>query len=252
MKNFVKYAQYFNHFYKDKDYKKEAEYVDSLIRRYAGGDGKSLLDVGCGTGSHDFCFLTKGYRVSGVDQSPEMIAMANNLNPEESRIRFYVAQAHSFALKDKFDAAVSLFHVMSYLSSSDTLIKSLKNIHRHLKKGGVFIFDFWYGPAVLAQRPELKIKIINSQDEQIKRIARPKLDVNANTVDIRYEFAVKNKKTGQNRKIFEHHIMRYFFLPELYLILKIAGFKVAGCLEWMSLKKTVSEKSWSGVIVAKK
>ena len=80
----------------------------------------------------------------------------------------------------------------------------------------------------------------------------PKINFNEDTVDIHYKISIKNKKSNFKEEINEHHIMRYFFLPELYSMLEITGFKVVNRLEWMSLKKDVSEDSWSGVIIAKK
>ncbi len=252
MKNFIKYAQYYNILYKDKDYKKEVDYVDHLIRRCAGNRKRILLDIGCGTGEHDFWFVKKGYQVVGIDRSSKMIAIARNKVPAGNHAEFYIRDVSKFTLSKKFDAAVSLFHVMSYLAVNEVFIESLKNIYNHLKKGGLFIFDFWYGPAVLTQRPSLIVKKLTNGESFIKRTAIPKINFNEDVVDIHYKLSIKNKNNHFKEEITEHHMMRYFFLPELYLMLAMAGFRVIKCLKWMSLKEGVSQNSWSGVIIAKK
>lgn len=252
MENFVKYAQYFNHFYKDKNYKKEVDYVDLLIKRYSGKRNKSLLDIGCGTGNHDLWFLKKGYRVVGIDRSSEMISLAKDQTLPDSRVEFYTADACRFNLQRKFDIAISLFHVVSYLTTNDIVAESLQNIYRHLKTGGLFIFDFWYGPAVLMQRPRFKTKTVNIAGKLIKRTAIPKINFDTNTVDVYYKIRIKNIKNNFEKEISEHHIMRYFFLPELSLMLETAGFKLLKCLKWMSLKEGLGWDSWSGLIIAKK
>ena len=53
MEVFKDYAYYYNAFYQDKDYRKEARQVNMLLERY--GEGIStLINFGCGTGKHDF------------------------------------------------------------------------------------------------------------------------------------------------------------------------------------------------------
>ena len=252
MNNFLEYARYYDLLYADKNYKVEADYVDSLIRRYSARSNKNLLDIGCGTGGHALWFVKKGYAVTGLDSSRAMVSIARKRFSGEKRLEFSVQDAASFDLGRKFDIAVSLFHVMSYLTSNATLIGSLKNIHRHLRDRGLFIFDFWYGPAVITQRPKIRIKNLRSKEFMIKRTATPRINFNNDSVDIHYSLSIKSKKNNSVRRISEQHKLRYFFLPELYLALGIAGFKVVKCLKWLSFKEEVSEKSWSALIIAKK
>jgi len=77
MSVFNKYSRYYNLLYRDKDYAGEADYVHELIRKYS-PDAKSLLDLGCGTGRHAFPLAKKGYSVTGVDISEEMLAVASS------------------------------------------------------------------------------------------------------------------------------------------------------------------------------
>jgi len=252
MKNFDKYSRIYDLIYKDKNYKQEVAYIEKLIKRYSDRSSKSLFDIGCGTGSHGFWFMKKGYSVTGIDRSAAMISIAKKHNLSSDLIEFRVADAKSFSLSKKFNIAVSLFHVMSYLTANKDFIKSLNNIHKHLNQGGLFIFDFWYGPAVLTQKPEIRRQSISNEEISIKRTALPKIDYHTNTVDVFYKIIARDKLSGAKQNIKEHHLMRYFFLPELSLMLENAGFEVIKCLKWMSLKEGPSNKSWSALIIAKK
>lgn len=250
---FKKYSRYYNLLYKDKNYRNEANYVDSLIKRYSRSNKKTLLDIGCGTGRHDKHFAEKGYSVVGIDKSAEMIKIARaTIAPKNSGMEFHVLDSTHFNLNRKFDIAVALFHVMSYQVSNESFLKTLKNTYRHLNNRGLFIFDFWYGPAVLTQKPSRKIKRASDGNINVKRIATPKINFDENTVDVDYRNIVLYENNGLTKAIKEKHTMRYFFLPELFLMVEIAGFNVIKCLKWMSSKEGLSEKSWSGVIIAKK
>ncbi|MFA5276470.1 MAG: methyltransferase domain-containing protein [Candidatus Omnitrophota bacterium] len=252
MKNFIRYARYYDLLYRDKDYKEEVDYVDRLITRYSGRQNKTLLDIGCGTGNHDSGFVKKGYKVAGIDRSREMISIAKNRFSAENRLEFSIRDVSNFSLRKKFDIAVSLFHVMDYLPVNEVFLESLINIRKHLKKGGLFIFDFWYGPAVLAQRPVKKIKEVQDINIKIKRIATPKMHFDENTVDVDYRTVVLNKNNGLTKVVSERHKMRYFFLPELHFMLREAGFRIVKSLKWLSVKEGPTPKSWSGVIVAQR
>lgn len=253
MENFAEYAEYYNVLYRKKNYKKEVDYIGNLIRDYGWGNKKiTLLDVGCGTGNHDFWFAKKGYRVAGIDKSAKMIAIAKQRALKEPKVKFYLGEVSHFRLSRKFEVAVALFHVMSYITTNEAFIKSLQNIHSHLNKRGLFIFDFWYGPAVLIERPIKKTKRIFEKDTIIQRTATPKINLNDNTVDVNYKLCVFNKGRGLTKVIKEKHKMRYFFLPELDFMLKLCGFRVLRHLNRLSLRKGPAENSWSALIVAQK
>ena len=49
---------------------------------------------------------------------------------------------------------------MSYQNSNNKIEKVFKNANEHLNPGGLFIFDFWFTPAVLHQFPSIKFKTV--------------------------------------------------------------------------------------------
>lgn len=252
MKNFAQYARYYDLFYNDKEYENEVDYVDKLLRKYCRKADPALLDAGCGTGGHDFFFSAKGYRVTGIDKSREMVNLARKKAQAGAGLEFYQGDIASVSLPRKFDVAVSLFHVMSYLTTNELFLRGLKNIHRHLKKGGLFIFDFWYGPAVLTQWPRIRNKKIVAKKLILERQSLPRVNFNEDTVDIKYKIRVLDKRKRGARKVCEQHKMRYFFLPELEFMLGASGFKVLKSLKWLSENDSLTPASWSGVIIAKR
>ncbi|PJZ70269.1 hypothetical protein CH373_12365 [Leptospira perolatii] len=264
MNNFIEYAKYYDLLYKDKDYEAEAEYIHSVIQRYTGKSGEgSILEFGCGTGKHSVLLAKKGYSVCGVDQSSEMISLAQNRLKEESiqiqkRIQYFASNASELERPEKYDVVIALFHVISYQTSNHDLNLFLQSARKHLKPGGLFLFDFWYGPAVLGERPENRIKRVTDSNLEIMRIAEPVLRFRENIVDVHYMTIVEKGESQAPVKITELHRMRYFFEPELQLFLDHNDFEPTSLSngrsyffeEWMT-SSLPTQKTW-GVLCAAK
>jgi SAM-dependent methyltransferase len=254
MNPFGRYAQYYDLFYADKNYIGEAQYILSLLRQYRSA-AKSVLDLGCGTGKHAEALASNGYTVHGVDYSAQMIAEADQHlqalpRHHAQRLRFTHADIREFRVNRTFDAAISLFHVISYLCSNDDVLRAFATVRQHLHDDGLFIFDCWYGPAVLADRPVARTKYFQDDQHRIKRDANPTLYPNENLVGIDYTFSVSNGSGQVLEQFSETHRMRYFFKPEMEILLSAAGLQMLDCYRWLT-KEEPGFDSWYVVFTAK-
>lgn len=216
---FDAYAHYYDLLYRDKDYEEEANYVASFIRAH-NPTATRILELGCGTGGHAVHLAALGYTVHGIDLSDSMLARANArkaAQPPEvaTRLTFGRGDVRTLRTGKSYDAVVSLFHVMSYQTSNSDLLATFETAYSHLLPGGLFLFDFWYGPAVLTEQPELRVKRLEDEHVEITRIAEPELKVNGSTVDVKYTLFIKDKASQQIQQITESHKLRYLFLGEL-------------------------------------
>jgi len=123
------------------------------------------------------------------------------------------------------------------------------NIRKHLKKGGLFITDFWYGPAVLHIKPSDKIKVRGEGDMMIIRGVEPELDIFNHIQKSHYLFIVFNGNTVINT-FEETHVLRFFFPQEITWFLEQAGFKIISFTEFMNLDSPPTEDTWNAMIVA--
>lgn len=252
MATFKNYSRYYNLLYKDKDYGSEVEYVEGLIKKFSQKKILSILDVGCGTGNHLAHFAAKGYEMSGIDLSADMISVAKKKFINQKNISLQCCDATDFNLGKKFDVIVSLFHVLSYQNSNESVKGVLNNIYNHLSNDGLFIFDFWYGPAVLKDLPQTRIKKLENNEIRVTRLAEPVMDENSNVVTVNYTMFVEDKSNRAWEVINEEHRMRYFFYPELELFLDHSGFKIIDNLEWMSNSSHLNWRNWNGLIISRK
>ena len=92
MSVFGKYAKYYDLLYQDKNYSKEADYIDRLIKTYH-PESKTILDLGCGTGRHDILLAEKGFFLTGVDSSKEMLSAAINEKEDQHVVKVIKEQA---------------------------------------------------------------------------------------------------------------------------------------------------------------
>lgn len=255
MKVFDFYSAYYDLIYRDKDYAGEAAYIAGLLRGQ-GLDEGHLLEMGCGTGVHAYHLARMGYNVHGIDLSEKMVARANekrktDYRDADDRLRFETGNVGSYRAGRTFDAAISLFHVMSYQTGNAQLEAAFATAAAHLQPGGIFVFDFWYGPAVLTDLPHRRVRELEDDAISLVRTAEPVMHPNENVVDVNYQVAVRNKESGETSEIKETHRMRYLFLPELTGLAERHGFSVAGAHEWMS-GAPLSFTSWNGVMICRK
>lgn len=235
MSTFHDIAPYYDLIYADKDYAAEAAYMQGLLRRSSVRDGSSLLELGCGTGRHAAEFAKLGYSVIGVDASDDMLAEARErAGTAAGRLHFSQADLRTLRLDRQFDAVLACFHVLNYQTSDEDLAAAFATAAAHLNPGGVFLFDSWHGPAVLAQRPEVRVKEAGDEQREVVRIAQPQLDIQANTVEVIYRYFVRPRQAPLWQLHTERHRVRYLFPPDVRVRCERVGLKVTREEEWMT------------------
>lgn len=255
MSVFGLYSRYYDLLYRDKDYQSEATFVAEQLES-AHVPSQDILELGCGTGMHAALLARRGFRVHGIDFSTEMLEAAQqrraDLPPEAAaRLAFASGDVRTYRHAAKFGAVVSLFHVFSYQTTNADLSAAFATAAEHMQPGSLLAFDFWYGPAVLAERPEVRVRRLEDERTKVLRISEPTLHPNENRVDVHFTVFVEDKVTGQREELREKHPMRYLFMPEIDLMLDRAGMKRVRAMEWLS-GKPLSEKTWGGFVLARK
>jgi SAM-dependent methyltransferase len=245
------YAQGYDEVYRDKDYAHEAEAVHRLIEQNRDGAVRSIVDIGCGTGRHAACFANRGYDVTGIDQSAGMLAVARERAgaPTRGTLQFFQGDARSFALGRTFDAALMMFHVIGYLPANDDLLAALERVHRHLRPGGLFIFDFWYGPAVLADPPRSRWRTIKTHEASMLRLVESVHDPHRQCCDVTIR-VVRTHAAQILDDSEEVHRVRYFFPLEIELALRISGLRLRELKGFPEIGLAPSLTTWSVVGIA--
>lgn len=220
------YANQYDAMYGDKDYVAECDLVAAAAK--ANGVAiNNILDIGCGTGGHSLEWARRGISCVGVDMSPSMIALAKEkvagLPEGAPQPEWIVGDAQTFEAAGEFDAATMMFAVLGYMNSNEAVLAALRNVRRHLRPGGLFAFDCWYGPAVLGVRPEDRVRVVESAKGQTIRSASTAIDSFRHLAHVTFKlWTVEGDRYLGYAE--ETHDMRYFFPQELALLLDVAGF----------------------------
>jgi SAM-dependent methyltransferase len=244
------YSDAYDLLYSDKDYKAECDVIETLFHRYSKIPVSTILDLGCGTGSHAFALSSRGYDVVGIDRSEGMLAVAQQrLRNEKGKVRFQQGDIRTIDPGQQFDAALIMFAVLGYQVENNDVLSALQTARRNLKPGGLLLFDIWYGPAVLRERPSDRVKVIPTKTGKILRVASGELDVAHHTCDVR--FRLWKLAEGQVvTEIEETHRMRYFFPLELSLFLSCSGFHLIRLGAFADFDRDPDESTWSAMVVA--
>lgn len=235
MSSFQDYSAYYNLLYKDKDYRAETNYIHDLIQAWNPG-AKTILNLGCGTGKHDFLLAELGYELVSIDLSETMIEIARAENGH-SNIEYHVGDVRNFEIDKSFDAVVSLFHVMSYQTTDEDLQASFHTAKKHLSSNGVFLFDCWYGPGVEADPPKHVLKKVENDKIRVERKTTPLLYPEQHLVKVQFDVEVEGLESNTISCFQEIHPMRYWFNEEIQAIANNVGLAYIEYYKWMTHAK---------------
>jgi SAM-dependent methyltransferase len=199
-------------------------------------EGGRVLEVACGSGRVLVALARAGYRITGVDISPHMLALAREklaaAGPDVAeRARLVQADMRSFELGEQFDMAFIAVKSFSYLVSRKDQQRALANIATHLRPGGLFVLDLMNpAPSWVLQPPgslkqDLAQFVPGSGVTVVRTETAVSTDLAAQVRIIRSAYEVV-ESDGSIRKYFVEWPYRYIYRFEAELLLERAGFQI--------------------------
>ena len=136
MSNYGIFARYYDRLTNNAEYEVRSDYISGFFNA-ENKEEYSVLDLACGTGSIAKCLTEKGYKVTGLDKSEEMLAEAS-LKIGANLIK---GNMTDFNFNNSFDACICTLDSLNHLNSIEEWESCFKCVHSSIKKGGRFIFD---------------------------------------------------------------------------------------------------------------
>ncbi len=106
----------------------------------AGRHSCRVLDLGCGTGTLCCTYAEHGHRVTGVDPSPAMLALARG-KPGAEQVEWVESSAQSYNSDRRFDLIVMTGHAFQVLLTDADALAVFDTMRRHLNEHGRIAFE---------------------------------------------------------------------------------------------------------------
>ena len=140
-KPFSKLAEIYDELMEEDFYEKMLRYLEEGFERYSIMPGK-VLDLACGTGRFSLHLATKGWSVTGIDISPQMLALARQHSEESGLpIRFILGNMVELKTDEVYDLVTCFYDSVNYILDEDRLLRLFKRVQKTLAAVGCFIFD---------------------------------------------------------------------------------------------------------------
>jgi SAM-dependent methyltransferase len=161
---------------------------------------------------------------------------------ERKGVRLIQSDLKELELEETFDAAIMMFAVLGYQLTNDDVDAALRAAHRHLRPGALLIFDCWYGPAVLAQKPSDRTIVVDTSNGPITRRSTATLDVCRRVCNVTFHI---------DPDLTETHTVRYFFADEILRFVKSAGFDLLRFGAFPEFDRDPGPDTWNVMAVAR-
>ena len=135
-------APFYDEINSDISYSDWADFIEKIISANMKNKPELVLDLGCGTGSMALELAARGYDMTGVDYSPEMLGVARDRAEEQGADILWLCQdMRELELYGTVDLTVCCLDAINHLTDEYDLDKCLKLVHNYLIPDGLFVFD---------------------------------------------------------------------------------------------------------------
>lgn len=221
MQFYGEFAHYYDRLMEDVDYAAWADHIDNLIKQ-SGAKGKSILELGCGTGSVTTGLVRLGYEVTGVDISEDMLCEAQKkLEDEKLRALLLCSDMRNLDFEALSpDIVVCACDGFNYITDEDELLKLFGDIHAALPYGGVLVFDIssYYKLSNI-----LGDNTFTLTEDDIAYIWENYYEPDAETVEMEITFFAKTN--GLYKRFEEYHVQKAYKNDKIKSMLGAGGFK---------------------------
>ena len=222
---YQKYPDFFDALNINDDTAKKNAIIANLLKL---NKVKTVLDFTCGTGSQVFFLTDHGYQCTGVDFSPVPLQAARGRALQEKlNIQWIDGDMRTLQV-GQFDAVITIFNAIGHLIHADFEI-ALKNIHRNLKEGGIYVFDI-LNAAVMDESTVANLSYhVHKKvgDGQIYSAQCSTFDSQSNCLTS-YNMVMIQERANVPHRFTEEYALQLYTAEELKEILNKNGFEIVG------------------------
>lgn len=215
------FAEIYDLLMDDFDYPRWAEYYVQLLERM-GVHPKTLADAACGTGSLTIPFAKRGFRVTGVDLSGEMLEIAADKARKSGVQAMFVRQDMThLKLMRPVDALICGCDGVNYLLTDERVKQFFASAHAAIQPGGALAFDI---SSAYKLEHVLGSGFFGEERDEVAYLWSNRFDESARTVQMDLTF-FRREPSGLYRRFEERHVQRAHEPERLRALLEECGFE---------------------------
>lgn len=218
----------------DVDYKKWADYIESIFKKY-NKNPSLVLDLACGTGSFTVEMAKRGYDMIGIDLSVDMLNCAMEKSSDLKNILYLNQDMVNFELYGTVDVIVLLMDSLNYILHKRDVKKLFKNVHNYLNPGGLFIFDI---NTPFKFKNILKNNVFYDVSDDITYIWQNYFENKTNVCE--FDLTIFTKEDGMYKRMDEVHLERCYEISDLKKMISERGLKLLNIYDDLKLSKAPS------------
>ncbi|MDP4115212.1 MAG: class I SAM-dependent methyltransferase [Bacteroidota bacterium] len=140
--NWFESDEYLN-VYRHRNHEDAKKLFDLIARNIQIPDKGTVLDLACGAGRHSILFAKRGYKVTSVDLSKNLLEIARNeAKIENVELNLIRCDIRKFTTDIEFDLVLNLFTSFGYFENDSENFAIFDTVYTSLKKDGFFVFDY--------------------------------------------------------------------------------------------------------------
>ncbi len=218
---YANFASVYDRLMQDVPYDRWVANLEEMFRRF-GICGRRVLDLGCGTGNVAVPLALKGYQVTALDLSPEMLALAEyKARTAGVKINFTCQDMRDFDVSGEYDLVISMCDSLNYLLSTEELRQVFAKAAGVLTDGGWLIFDLNSAAKLARVFGDNTYTLL---DEDVAYIWENDYDPHERVCHMDLTFFVR-RPNGLYERFAERHAERAYTVEEVRQALTGAGFR---------------------------
>lgn len=221
--SYEQFAYLYDELMKDAPYSEWVQFVKSRLETF-GVKGVDLLDLACGTGELSVRFAKEGFKVSGVDLSSDMLAVAQaKAEAEGLKIPFYEQNMVNLEGQAEFQIITIFCDSLNYLETEEEVRQTFNQVYQHLANDGLFFFDVH---SIYKVTEVFTSETFTHNEDDLAYIWNSFPGDVPHSVEHELTFFVLDDETGQYDRVDELHVQRTYPVEQYLAWLDRAGFKV--------------------------
>ncbi|WP_127579760.1 class I SAM-dependent DNA methyltransferase [Paenibacillus koleovorans] len=226
---YEKFAYAYDQLMEDMPYPQWLRFASQIWEKH--GKPATVVDLACGTGNIAIPLAQTGLRVTGIDLSEDMLAVARDKEEQiKKRSSFASGGSLSWIQQDirewelprPVDSVLSFCDSLNYLTEPEYIVEAFRSTYAALAEGGSFLFDM-HTEAQLKAYAQMQPFVL--KEEAISYIWTCDLDEDRCELEHDLTIFVRDEANGAYRRIDELHVQRAYKLDFLEAELYRCGFR---------------------------